>query len=158
MTQKRNLSKRIRNIKSCLENAEQSFLEDRGIRGELDLMLAEAELNNLRRKKDIPWSWNRQVLAVCAAVMLLLSGLGGWYYAQHANSISSSAAGTDYVKPAVPVVRQVTVEEHVVKGTNKTITNEAAEVSEKQNRQLILSDADMRALVKSARTELTSAK
>lgn len=158
MTQKRNLSKRIRNIKSCLENAEQSFLEDKGIRGELDLMLAEAELNNLRRKKDIPWSWNRQVLAVCAAVMLLLSGLGGWYYAQHENSISSPAAGANNIKPAAPAVKQVTVEEPAVKVTDKTIANEAAEVSEKQNRQLILSDADMRALVKSARTELTSAK
>lgn len=157
MTQKRNLSKRIRNIKSCLENAEQSFLEDKGIRGELDLMLAEAELNNLRRKKDIPWSWNRQVLAVCVAVMLLLSGLGGWYYAQHVNSISSPAAGAGYVK-AAPAAKQVTVEEPAVKATDKTIANKAAEVSEKQNRQLILSDADMRALVKSARTELTSAK
>ena len=42
-------------------------MDNKDIRGELDLMLAEAELKNLRRKKDRPWSWNRQVLAGCFA-------------------------------------------------------------------------------------------
>ena len=55
--------RRIRSVKSSLDNAEQSFLDNKDIRGELDLMLAEAELKNLRQKKDVPWSWNRQLLA-----------------------------------------------------------------------------------------------
>ena len=38
------LFRRIRNVKSSLDNAEQSFLDNKDIRGELDLMLAEAEL------------------------------------------------------------------------------------------------------------------
>ena len=42
-------------------------MDNKDIRGELDLMLAEAELKNLRRKKDRPWSWNRQLLAGCIA-------------------------------------------------------------------------------------------
>ena len=64
MTQSsRTLFQRIRCIKSSLDKAEQSFMDNKDIRGELDLMLAEAELKNLRRKKDRPWSWNRQVLA-----------------------------------------------------------------------------------------------
>ena len=71
MTQSsRTLFQRIRCIKSSLDKAEQSFMDNKDIRGELDLMLAEAELKNLRRKKDRPWSWNRQVLAGCAAVLL----------------------------------------------------------------------------------------
>ena len=45
------LFRRIRNVKSSLDNAEQSFLDNKDIRGELDLMLAEAELKNLRKKK-----------------------------------------------------------------------------------------------------------
>ena len=52
-------------------------MDNKDIRGELDLMLAEAELKNLRRKKDRPWSWNRQVLAGCAAVLLVVAGFGG---------------------------------------------------------------------------------
>ena len=35
--------RRIRSVKSSLDNAEQSFLDNKDIRGELDLMLAEAE-------------------------------------------------------------------------------------------------------------------
>ena len=70
MTQSsRTLFQRIRCIKSSLDKAEQSFMDNKDIRGELDLMLAEAELKNLRRKKDRPWSWNRQVLAGCAAAL-----------------------------------------------------------------------------------------
>ena len=79
MTQSsRTLFQRIRCIKSSLDKAEQSFMDNKDIRGELDLMLAEAELKNLRRKKDRPWSWNRQVLAGCAAVLLVVAGFGGW--------------------------------------------------------------------------------
>ena len=82
MTQSsRTLFQRIRCIKSSLDKAEQSFMDNKDIRGELDLMLAEAELKNLRRKKDRPWSWNRQVLAGCAAVLLIVAGFGGWCFA-----------------------------------------------------------------------------
>lgn len=45
MTQSsRTLFQRIRCIKSSLDKAEQSFMDNKDIRGELDLMLAEAEL------------------------------------------------------------------------------------------------------------------
>ena len=40
----RSVYQRIRSVKSSLDNAEQSFLDNNGMRGELDLMLAEAEL------------------------------------------------------------------------------------------------------------------
>lgn len=36
----KSICERIRNVKSSLENAEQSFRENNGMRGELDLMLA----------------------------------------------------------------------------------------------------------------------
>lgn len=78
---KRSVFQRIHSVKTSLENAEQSFLDNNGVRGELDLMLAEAELKNLRRKQDVPWSWSRHVLAMCVAAMLALAGFAGWYYA-----------------------------------------------------------------------------
>ena len=78
----KSLFKRIRSAKSSLENAEQSFLDNKSMRGELDLMLAEAELKNLRRKSDVPWSWNRQLLALCGAVLLGIAGFGGWMFAK----------------------------------------------------------------------------
>lgn len=71
MTQpSRSVSQRIRTVKSSLDNAEQSFLDNKDIRGELDLMLAEAELKNLRRKKDLPWSWNRHILAIWCSFLI----------------------------------------------------------------------------------------
>ena len=47
----KSICERIRNVKSSLENAEQSFRENNGMRGELDLMLAEAEIKHLREKR-----------------------------------------------------------------------------------------------------------
>lgn len=72
---------RIRNIKSSLDLAEESFRRNNGMRGELDLMLAEAEMKHLREKRGLIYGWNRQRLAVLVAAMLLLAGYGGWLYA-----------------------------------------------------------------------------
>lgn len=45
----KSICEHIRNVKSSLENAEKSFRENNGMRGELDLMLAEAEIKHLRK-------------------------------------------------------------------------------------------------------------
>ena len=94
----RSVFQRIRSVKSSLENAEQSFLDNNGMRGELDLMLAEAELKNLRRKKDLPWSWNRHVLAMFVAALLALAGLGGWYYAHDSIAVAGKQQSPEAVK------------------------------------------------------------
>ena len=49
MTQSRSVCNRIRNVRASLDNAERSFRSNQDVRGELDLMLAEAELENLRQ-------------------------------------------------------------------------------------------------------------
>ena len=45
----KSICEHIRNVKSSLENAEKSFRENNGMRGELDLMLAEAEIKQIGR-------------------------------------------------------------------------------------------------------------
>ena len=48
MHNKRSVFQRIHSVKTSLENAEQSFLDNNGVRGELDLMLAEKLLTKNR--------------------------------------------------------------------------------------------------------------
>lgn len=163
----RSVCQRIRRIKSSLENAEQSFLDNKDMRGELDLMLAEAELSNLRRKKDVPWCWNRQVLALCAAFAVAVSCFGGWCYARHNLKSPPAAAGTarsvaaqdTTVKAAVDVTRQPQPRAQSTTLPSAEISRVSdAPAGKESNRQLEISDIDMRRLVKSARVELTSSK
>lgn len=162
---------RIRRVKNSLENAEQSFLDNKDMRGELDLMLAEAELSNLRRKKDTLWCWNRQMLALCAAIAVAISCFGGWCYARHnlkstfavtsGNVSNSNMAQNVEPKSAVKIVEapQEKVQTVTSARTVQAVTKlNDAPADQESKRQLKLSDADMRRLVKSARVELTSSK
>lgn len=159
MTQSGHLvSRRIRKVKSSLESAEQSFLDNKDLRGELDLMLAEAELKNLCRKKNVPWNWNRQFLAICSAILLLLAGLGGWYI------------GKDYYEKASvenPINDMKVINNENI---NMTIAKEVEEVpiskskdiadnnSKKELDHAFISKSDLHKLVQSARVELSSSK
>ena len=92
MTQSRSVCSRIRNAKASLENAERSFRSHQEVRGELDLMLAEAELDNLRQKRP-GISWTRHTLAACFAVLVLASGCLGWWWASAYGGNTTNAAG-----------------------------------------------------------------
>lgn len=157
----RSVFQRIRSVKTSLDNAEQSFLDNNGMRGELDLMLAEAELKNLRRKKDIPWSWNRHALAMCVAALLALAGFGGWYYAHD----SIAVAGRNQEPAPVVQVDNAVVSSVESKKTviipvfgNKMINNIPANGQADYKQQVNITEADMRRLVQSARVELSNSK
>lgn len=165
--EKKSLYQRIRNAKQSLENAEQSFLDDKGVRGELDLMLAEAELKNLRQKQTFPWSWNRQTLAFCVSLLLIISGFGGWYIAkgdvQKVETVSTVQPNTvPNVTPAE--VKKTEVEEpRSVKDTviqhNKIKTIDPEPLPKRADEPKVkLSPKDVRKLVRSAKTELSSGK
>lgn len=136
-------------------------MDNKDIRGELDLMLAEAELKNLRRKKDRPWSWNRQVLAGCAAVLLVVAGFGGWCFAR--NHYRTKAQ--DALPPAAaPVVRPQQAMP-VQAAPARTVTQQKQSVNDvpvqehKENPDRVtISKADMHKLVQSARVELSNSK
>lgn len=160
---KRSVFQRIRSVKTSLDNAEQSFLDNNGMRGELDLMLAEAELKNLRRKQGVPWSWNRHVLAMCVAVLLALAGFGGWYYAH--DSIAVAGRNREPVVTPVLQVNSSVAEPAENKKTviipvfgDKTIKNVPANSQTGYKQQVNITEADMRRLVHSARIELSNSK
>ena len=92
MTQSRSVCSRIRNARASLDNAERSFRSNQEARGELDLMLAEAELDNLRQKRP-GISWTRHTLAACFAVLVLASGCLGWWWASAYGGNTTNAAG-----------------------------------------------------------------
>ena len=160
----RTLFQRIRCIKSSLESAEQSFLDNKDIRGELDLMLAEAELKNLRRKKDRPWSWNRQLLAGCMAVLLVMAGAGGWYIAkdhykhrpvaakqqvQPIKTVQEQPLPSAQTAAAQPQTEKIIVEKQIKQDT-------PAQAAKPAESRVNISKADMHKLVQSARVELSN--
>lgn len=156
----RSLFQRIRCVKSSLDNAEQSFLDNKDIRGELDLMLAEAELKNLRRKKDVPWSWNRHLLAVCAAALLVLTGFGGWYCAKdhylQRRAVAAPSGAHIAAPTAEPVGQAAAVKAEAIE---KTVQQDIpAQAAEPVKQQVTISKADMHRLVQSARAELSNSK
>ena len=89
----KNVCGHIRNVRNSLKNAEDSFRSNNDMRGELDLMLAEAEMQHLREKRGLAASWTRQRLAVVAAFLMVLTGVGGWFWARN----SLPAMPTDVV-------------------------------------------------------------
>ena len=87
---------RVRAVRSWLEKAEASFDEESDIKGELNLMLAEAEMKNLRKHHPVSRNWLRtgaMVTAFCLA-------LGGWY--------AFRLTGPEERPPAVEAVVQET--------------------------------------------------
>ena len=161
---KRSVFQRIHSVKTSLENAEQSFLDNNGVRGELDLMLAEAELKNLRRKQDVPWSWSRHVLAMCVATLLALAGIGGWYYAHDSIALAEKSQ-ENTVTATVPqlgtqVVTTVESKKTVVIPVfgEKMINNVPATGQAEYSKRVDITGVDMRRLVQSARMELSNSK
>lgn len=152
--EKKSLFQRIRNAKQSLENAEKSFQDDKGIRGELDLMLAEAELKNLRNKKGISLSWNRQVLAFSIAMLLVIAGVTGWFFAKEDIQNTGVMPVVSEPQKLEKVGKGSTSENNLVKNDLQVETNNGAN----KTPGIQLSNQDMHRLVRSAKSELSSGK
>ncbi len=72
----------IRSAKNWLDKAEGSFRDAKDIRGELDLLLAEAELQRLREKEGFRQKKRRHILAVAVACCFVAVSFGGLYLAK----------------------------------------------------------------------------
>ena len=175
MTQSRSVCSRIRNARASLDSADRNFRSNQEVRGELDLMLAEAELDNLRQKRS-RFSWTRHMLAVCVAVLLLASGCLGWWWASAYGRNTISAAGLQGMPAVAEPKKAVTVTEkpaavnrpaiHSIPVTEKkpaeTETSaavkpvEATGTQQAENRSggVRLSAVEMRRLIRSGKQEL----
>ena len=176
MTQSRSVCSRIRNAKASLDNAERSFRSNQDVRGELDLMLAEAELDNLRQKRQGIF-WTRHTLAACFAVLVLASGCLGWWWASAYGGNTTSAAGLQDMPAAAairepaagtdkqtPVFRQDSKPSDSVSGKNADIKEKqeasaqaaAPKLPQAVNREggVRLSTGQMRQLIRSGKQEL----
>ena len=112
MNQSRSVCSRIRKAKVSLENAERSFRSNQEVRGELDLMLAEAELDNLRQKRP-GISWTRHTLAACFAVLVLASGCLGWWWASAYGGNTTNAAGLQGTPAAAEIKEPVSTDKQM---------------------------------------------
>lgn len=78
------MSKHVKAAKTWLGRAEQSFDKEQNIRGELDLMLAQAELKRAQESKTTDkttydkYRLIRSILAAGVAGLLVVVGFSGW--------------------------------------------------------------------------------
>ncbi|NJE33908.1 hypothetical protein E0L13_02570 [Megasphaera sp. SW808] len=93
-----NIAEHVRSAKMWLEKAEQSFDRQSEIQGELNLMLAEAEMKNLRKRHGLKV---RAKLRVAAAMGIAVMAAGLWYAATRESPSTALPA-----RDAIPVVRQ----------------------------------------------------
>lgn len=176
MTQSGSVCSRIRNARASLDSAERNFRSNQEVRGELDLMLAEAELDNLRQKRS-RFSWTRHMLAACIAVLLLASGCLGWWWASAYGGNTTNAAGLQGIPVAaeqkeavvvsdkhatvsrqnstypVPVAEKKPVE---IKKSADVTPVEASGMRQTENKSggVSLSTVEMRRLIRSGKQEL----
>ena len=177
MTQSRSVCNRIRNAKASLDNAERSFRSNQEVRGELDLMLAEAELDNLRQKRP-GISWTRHTLAACFAVLMLAAGCLGWWWASAYGGNTTNAAGlqgtpvtaetkdpagTDKQMPAAGQNGKVSAAAPEKKAAIKGIQDASAPIAAPKLQQagnrdggIRLSAGQMRQLIRSGKQELAN--
>ncbi len=92
--EKKGICDQIKTLQSNLKNAEESFRAHNGARGELDLMLAEAQMRFLREKRGSKSFWARETLALTIALILVLVGAGSWFLAKSTQPVADNLLAT----------------------------------------------------------------
>lgn len=151
----KDIYKNIDDVKCSLDNAQRSFRKNNGLRGELDLMLAEASIRYLREKRGFASVWNRQKLAAALAVLLVLAGYGGWWYA---GITHDGKEKPQVVQQAEPQMQQTdkadkTRQDDAVKAAEPAESN----IKNNTNYKNYLAETDMQQLVRTGRQVLQDA-
>ncbi len=93
----RKVKGRIQAVKQWLNQAEDHFGRDASARGEIDLLLAEAELRSTRETlrpghRGLTMNWVHQEIALSLAAFLAVAGLGGaWWWWRDARTATMPA-------------------------------------------------------------------
>jgi hypothetical protein len=79
---------RLQAARLWISQAQEAFDKKKDIRGELDLLLAQAELRRVREANHSSKWWRkhsllRQLAAFCLAVLMITAGIGGAYWLMH---------------------------------------------------------------------------
>lgn len=98
---KRHMSRHLVSAKQWLNKAEESFDKDSNIRGELDLFLAQAELQRARETtQSRQWRYTypvfRHALSLIAAITVVAVGFGAYLW----------TSGSNLAVPVVPVAQE----------------------------------------------------
>lgn len=157
----------IDDVKCSLDNAQRSFRKNNGLRGELDLMMAEASIRYLREKRGFASVWNRQKLAAALAVLLVLAGYGGWWYAgiTHDGEEKPQVMQSAVVQQAEPQMQQAEPQMQQTDKADKTRQEDAVKAAEpaesniknNTNYKNYLAETDMQQLVRTGRQVLQDA-
>lgn len=159
----KNVCDHLKNVRNSLKNAEDSFRSNNDMRGELDLMLAEAEMQHLREKRGSSLAWNRQRLAFVLAFLLVLTGAGGWFWAT--NSLPPKAKDIGIAqKNILPEEKKIPGPANLIESVPETIKTQTmleakSQVLSEKNQQvakvvLQVPETEVRNLVRTARKTL----
>ena len=151
---------RVRAVRSWLEKAEASFDKESDIKGELNLMLAEAEMKNLRKHHPVSKGW----LRTGAVITALFLALGGWYgFHLYGQGASPPVMGTVTPAPAPPAEPAAPAtpdrDEPMVQPAATAVTAPATPVQSapapvRTETKAVLSDRQVQATVQEARHTL----
>lgn len=74
------LFRRVKAARMWLEKAEQSYGNESSLKGELNLMLALAEMQKLKERRGTERNRFKQHAAALLAAVFLVAGAGAWYW------------------------------------------------------------------------------
>jgi hypothetical protein len=83
----------VRSAQKWLSRAEQAFESEKDMRGKLDLMLAQAEMQHLHESaiQGKSFSLIKQVVAFSCAAVLFSGGIGGAYFYFHHHTVQTAS-------------------------------------------------------------------
>ncbi|MGI6093082.1 MAG: hypothetical protein GX348_06020 [Veillonellaceae bacterium] len=128
---KDNMYRRLRSARQWLKRAEESFDKDRDVRAELDLMLAQAELQHAKEaNRTRHWRYKYSLLtqgtAAIMAMVIAVAGFGGtyWWFNQHrtSNFQAPAAVSESLQSPQQPAAVSSLPEQPKVQQSTSAVT------------------------------------
>lgn len=170
---KRQMCRQLQSAKVWLTRAEESFGKDSKIRGELDLLLAQAEIQLARETSLSKQRWYarplfRQALSFAVAITILTAGFGSYWMISERNTavpiplavpeakatpvakVASETAAPVQVedqRPATPKVTSITPKGNFVPAGGPQEKPERPQPTEKEN---LLSPDEMQKIIRAA--------